>query len=73
MLAHSMHPTGRFQRREKRRFFTANDAVIRLPAETRDLVRLAERHMRLTCTIQHRRVWLATDDQSVEMGLETLK
>ena len=50
-----------------------NVTVIRLPAETRDLARLAERNMRLTCTIQDRHVWLANDEQSVEIALETLK
>jgi uncharacterized protein YaeQ len=50
-----------------------NVTVIRLPAETPDLVKLAERNMRLTCTIQDRHVWLANDEQSVEIALETLK
>ena len=50
-----------------------NVSVIRLPAATRDLVQLAERNMRLTCTIQDRHVWLANDEQSVEIALETLK
>ena len=50
-----------------------NLAVIRLPAETRELAKLAERNMRLTCTIQDRHVWLANDEQSVEIALETLK
>ena len=50
-----------------------NVTVIRLPAETRDLARLTERNMRLTCTIQDRHVWLASDERSVEIALETLK
>ena len=52
---------------------TRNVTVIRLPAGTRDLAKLAERNMRLTCTIQDRHVWLANDEQSVEIALETLK
>jgi len=52
---------------------TRNVTVIRLPAETRDLATLAERNMRLTCTIQDRHVWLANDAGSVEIALETLK
>jgi uncharacterized protein YaeQ len=35
-----------------------NVTVMRLPAETRELAKLAERNMRLTCTIQDRHVWL---------------
>ena len=50
-----------------------NLTVIRLPAATRELAKLAERNMRLTCTIQDRHVWLADDDESVEIALETLK
>ena len=50
-----------------------NVAVLRLPAATRDLARLAERNMRLTCTIQDRHVWLANDEQSVEIAPEILK
>ena len=50
-----------------------NVTVIRLPAGTRDLAKLAERNMRLTCTIQDRHVWLANDEQSVEIALDTLK
>ena len=49
-----------------------NVTVVRLPAETRDLAILAERNMRLTCTIQDRHAWLANDAQSVEIALETL-
>ena len=50
-----------------------NLTVVRLPAGTRDLAALAERNMRLTCTIEDRHVWLARDDKSVEIALETLK
>ena len=50
-----------------------NLTVIRLPTETRELAKLAERNMRLTCTIQDRHVWLANDEGSVEIALETLK
>jgi uncharacterized protein YaeQ len=50
-----------------------NVTVMKMPAETQDLVKLAERTMRLTCTIQDRHVWLANDEQSVEIVLETLK
>ena len=50
-----------------------NLTVIKLPAETRELGELAERNMRLTCTVQDRHVWLANDEQSVEIALETLK
>jgi uncharacterized protein YaeQ len=52
---------------------TRNVTVIRLPAQTRDLAKLAERNMRLTCTIQDRHAWLANDAASVEIALETLK
>jgi uncharacterized protein YaeQ len=50
-----------------------NLTVIRLPTATRDLARRADRNMRLTCTIQDRHVWLADDNESVEIALETLK
>jgi len=50
-----------------------NLTVIRLPAATRELAKLAERNMRFTCTIQDRHVWLADDEVSVEIALETLK
>jgi uncharacterized protein YaeQ len=49
-----------------------NLTAIRLPAPTRDLAKLAERTMRLTCTIQDSHVWLADDRQSIELVLETL-
>ena len=52
---------------------TRNLTVIRLPAETRQLAELAERNMRLTCTVQDRHAWLANDEHSVEIALETLK
>ena len=50
-----------------------NVTVIRLPAETRELAKLAERNMRLTCTIQDRHAWLANDAGNVEIALETLQ
>ena len=50
-----------------------NLGVTRLPAETRELAKLTERNMRLTCTIQDRHVWFANDEESVEVALETLK
>jgi uncharacterized protein YaeQ len=50
-----------------------NVTVIRLPAETRDLAKLALRNMSLTCTIQDRHVWFAHEETSVEIALETLK
>jgi uncharacterized protein YaeQ len=50
-----------------------NLTVVRLPVATRDLVKLAERNMSLTCTIQDRHVWLANDSESVEIALEMLQ
>jgi uncharacterized protein YaeQ len=47
--------------------------VVRLPTATRDLAKLSARSMRLTCSIQDRHVWLADDEESVEIALETLK
>jgi uncharacterized protein YaeQ len=49
-----------------------NLTVVRLPAATRDLAKLAERNMRLTCMIQDRHVWIAQGESSVEIALETL-
>ena len=50
-----------------------NVTVIRLPAQTRDLAKLTARNMSLTCTIQDRHAWLANNEQSVEIALETLQ
>ena len=44
-----------------------------LDNKTKELAKLAERNMRLTCTIQDRHVWLANDHGSVEITSETLK
>jgi uncharacterized protein YaeQ len=50
-----------------------NLAVIRVPADARELAALAARNMRLTCTIQDRHVWLADDRRDLEIELESLK
>ena len=50
-----------------------NLTVFSLPAETRELARLAHRNMRLTCTIQDRQIWFANDESSVAIEPETLK
>lgn len=50
-----------------------NLTVTKLPAGTRELAGLAQRNMHLTCTIQDRHAWLANDERSVEIALETLK
>ena len=50
-----------------------NLSVIGLPAETRNLAALAERNMRLTCTIQDSQMWLANDATSVEITPHPLK
>lgn len=50
-----------------------NVTVIRLPAATRELEKLAARNMQLTCTIQDRHVWMTDGERSVEIGLEELK
>jgi uncharacterized protein YaeQ len=52
---------------------TRNVTVVRLPLETRELARLAERNMRLTCSVQDAHVWIGNDERSVEIALETLK
>ncbi len=52
---------------------TRNVTVVLLPPATRDLAKLAARNMHLTCTVQDRHAWLANDDGSVEIALETLK
>src|SRR4051812_3944032 len=49
-----------------------NLTVVRLPPATRELTRLTDRNMRLTCTVQDQHVWLSNDDTSVEIALETL-
>ena len=50
-----------------------NLTVLSLPAETRELAKLADRNMRLTCTIQDGHVWLSNDVASVAIEPETLK
>jgi uncharacterized protein YaeQ len=53
---------------------TRNVTVMRLPsAQTRELAALADRNMRLTCTVQDGQIWLANDDASVEVHAEILK
>jgi uncharacterized protein YaeQ len=49
-----------------------NLTVVRLP-QAHELVKLAQRNMQLTFTIQDRHLWLASHEQSVEIALETLK
>jgi uncharacterized protein YaeQ len=53
---------------------TRNVTVLRLPtASTRSLAALVDRTMRLNCTIQDGQIWLADDEQSVEVHPEALK
>lgn len=53
---------------------TRNVTVLRLPtAATRSLAALVDRTMRLNCTIQDGQIWLADDEQSVEVHPEALK
>jgi uncharacterized protein YaeQ len=53
---------------------TRNVTVIRLPtAQTRELAALADRNMRLTCTVQDGQAWLSSDATNVEVQPETLK
>ena len=51
-----------------------NLTVINLPTlATRELAGLANRNMRLTCTVQENHVWLADERRSVSVEPETLK
>jgi uncharacterized protein YaeQ len=51
-----------------------NVTIVKLPtAATRELATLAERTMKLTCTIQDAQIWLANDATSVEIHPESLK
>lgn len=50
-----------------------NLTVLRLPPETRELAKLADRNMRLTCTIQERQIWLSNEHASVTIEPESLK
>lgn len=50
-----------------------NLTVFRLPPETRELAKLADRNMRLTCTIQDRQIWFSNDQASVTIEPEPLK
>lgn len=51
-----------------------NLSVINLPpATTQALAKLAQRTMQLQCTIQDGEVWLADDDDRVQVALVTLK
>ena len=50
-----------------------NVTVIRLPAETKELEALAERGMRLNCTVQDGQLWLSDDTRSVEITPEVLQ
>lgn len=51
-----------------------NLTVIRLPAETTQaLAGLAQRGMRLNCTIQDGQIWLADQEKTVQVEVETLK
>ncbi|MDB5864640.1 MAG: YaeQ family protein [Betaproteobacteria bacterium] len=53
---------------------TRNVSVIRLATtETRELASLADRNMRLTCTVQDGQIWLGNDGASVEVHPETVK
>ena len=53
---------------------TRNLTVTKLAADApRELAKLANRNMRLNCTIQDRQVWLADAQQSVGVQLETLR
>jgi uncharacterized protein YaeQ len=53
---------------------TRNVTVIRLPtAQTRELAALADRNMRLTCTVQDGQAWLSSDATNVEVQPEILK
>lgn len=48
--------------------------VMQLPAETTQaLAGLAQRTMRLNCTIQEGQIWLADQDNTVQVELEALK
>lgn len=49
-----------------------NLSVLRLPPETRELAKLADRNMRLTCTIQERQIWFSNEDASVTIEPESL-
>ncbi|HEV7801755.1 MAG TPA: YaeQ family protein [Burkholderiales bacterium] len=51
-----------------------NLTVVKLPsAATRELAKLADRNMRLTCTLQEGQAWLADEKNSVLVELEPLK
>jgi len=51
-----------------------NLTVIQLPASSiQALSKLAHRNMQLNCTIQDGQVWMADEDKSVHVELETLK
>lgn len=51
----------------------SNLTVLRLSAEeTQALGRLAERTMKLSCTIQEGTIWLASGEQSIQLSPETL-
>jgi len=50
-----------------------NLTVVRLPPETRDLAKLADRNMRLSCTIQERQIWFSNDAASVVIEPESLQ
>ena len=50
-----------------------NLCVFNLPiASSQGLVALAQRNMQLQCTIQDKQVWLANDDDRLEVLIETL-
>ena len=50
---------------------SGNLSVIELPqAATQAMAKLAERNMKLNCTIQDGQVWLAGPDESVQVGVE---
>jgi uncharacterized protein YaeQ len=51
-----------------------NLTVVNLPfAATRALAKLAQRNMRLTCTIQDGQIWVADSQQSVAIEAAVLK
>lgn len=52
----------------------SNLTVVKLPVETTQaLAGLAQRSMRLNCTIQDGLIWLADQENTVQVGLEILK
>jgi len=51
-----------------------NLSVINLPADSsQGMARLAQRNMQLQCTIQDGQIWVADQDDSLQVGLAVLK